>query len=221
MITPLNSSEFQPKPVAQPVVTPQPEPEQISVVKTQKINHATAKEGENQFANDSRMTKGEQEQVRDLKNIERQVRNHEQAHKQTGGKLAGQVKYRFTAGPDGKHYITGGSTPIDISKIANNPQGTIDKMEQVIKAAMAPQQPSQEDYRVAALAKQIIMESRVELQKQKKTEEDKKETQFHSEESDEPEEDQALPESSYYENIYKHTNPETDPSVLSSFSYVI
>jgi len=92
-----------------------------------------------------------QEQVQRLKAVEEKVKAHESAHKAAGGALAGAVTYQYTTGPDGKRYITGGEVSISIQK-GSTPKQTISNMEQVIRAALAPADPSPQDRAVASEA---------------------------------------------------------------------
>jgi len=90
--------------------------------------------------------------VRELEARDREVRQHEEAHARVGGQYAGQPQYQYTEGPDGKRYATSGSVAIDVSPVPGDPQATIEKMEIVKKAALAPARPSQQDRAVAAQA---------------------------------------------------------------------
>ncbi len=94
----------------------------------------------------------EVQQVQNLRNRDREVRSHEQAHAAVGGNLAGAPNLNFTTGPDGKRYAVSGDVSIDISKVANDPAATIRKLEQVQRAALAPANPSSQDLKVAAQA---------------------------------------------------------------------
>lgn len=86
-----------------------------------------------------------------LKATEEKVKAHEAAHKAAGGNLAGSASYSYTQGPDGRSYITGGEVQIDMSP-GRTPQETVSKMQQVIRAALAPSDPSGQDRAVAAQA---------------------------------------------------------------------
>jgi hypothetical protein len=92
-----------------------------------------------------------QAQITQLKTIEEKVKAHEAAHKAAGGAITGAISYSYTQGPDGKSYITGGEVPISISP-GKTPQETINRMEQVIRTALAPSDPSPQDRAVAAQA---------------------------------------------------------------------
>lgn len=108
-------------------------------------------------------------EVRNLKEQERDVRVHENAHKSAGGPHAGSVSYTYTRGSDGKMYITGGEVSIDVSE-ESTPAATIRKMEQVKAAALAPADPSSQDQSVAAKASIIAMRARSEESKLKEAE---------------------------------------------------
>ncbi len=103
-----------------------------------------------------------QRNVEKLKAIEQGVIAHEMAHKGVGGAYAGAVSYTYIKGPDGKRYITGGEVSIDISA-AGSPEATVRKMRQVIGAALAPVDPSAQDYRVASQAQALQLEAQREV----------------------------------------------------------
>ncbi|MFC3094074.1 hypothetical protein DRW07_11370 [Alteromonas sediminis] len=104
----------------------------------------------------------EQREVRDLKARDREVRAHEQAHAAVGGQYAGSPQYEFETGPDGQRYAVGGRVSIDISE-AQTPEATLQKMQQVRAAALAPANPSPQDLRVASEANQRAFEARSEI----------------------------------------------------------
>lgn len=107
----------------------------------------------------------EQREVDQLKSRDREVRAHEQAHAAVGGQYAGSPSYDFETGPDGQQYAVGGEVSIDISK-ESDPADTIDKMQQVRAAALAPAEPSPQDFRVASEANRLAGEARAELAQQ-------------------------------------------------------
>ncbi|MEH6493666.1 putative metalloprotease CJM1_0395 family protein [Halopseudomonas sp.] len=104
-----------------------------------------------------------QQEIRELAARDREVRTHEQAHMAVGGQYAGAVQYDYDRGPDGRLYAVGGEVGIDTSPIPGDPQATIEKMEQVRRAALAPAEPSGQDRSVAAQAGQAIAQARAEL----------------------------------------------------------
>ena len=100
-------------------------------------------------------------QIDRLKQIEEKVKAHEAAHKAVGGNLASSASYSFTQGPDGRSYITGGEVQIDMSD-GKTPQETVSRMQQVIRAALAPADPSGQDRAVAAQAASRMAEAQQE-----------------------------------------------------------
>ncbi len=81
-----------------------------------------------------------------------EIYSHEQAHKSAGGALAGNIVIEKNA--DG--IPVGGHVPIKMPALdPNNPQKTIDEANIVIRSAMAPGDPSPQDYKVAAQARAI------------------------------------------------------------------
>lgn len=108
------------------------------------------------------MAPEEIQQLEQLKQTDREVRQHEMAHQVAGGPYAGGASYDYEAGPDGKRYAVAGEVPIDYGPVPNDPQATIEKMQTVIAAAMAPADPSPKDYQVAAQARQYLLEAKLE-----------------------------------------------------------
>jgi hypothetical protein len=103
--------------------------------------------------------------VAELKDRDREVRTHEQAHAATGGQYAGAPTFEYETGPDKKRYAVGGEVSIDVSN-ENTPTETIRKMQQVKAAALAPAEPSPQDYKVASDAAQKEQNARSELAKE-------------------------------------------------------
>ncbi len=115
------------------------------------------------------LTEEEQAEVEDMKARDSEVRTHENAHKSAGGQYAASPSYTYETGPDGKRYITDGEVSIDVGK-EDDPQDTIEKMQVVKRAAMAPAQPSAQDRQVYAEASQKEAEARQELAQEKQEE---------------------------------------------------
>lgn len=102
-----------------------------------------------------------------LKARDQEVRIHEQAHVAAGGQyVTSGPSYSYQTGPDGKRYAVGGNVGIDVSPIANDPQATLAKARQVIQAAMAPAEPSSQDYAVAQSAQAMMQQAQQELSTQ-------------------------------------------------------
>ncbi|MEH6565702.1 MAG: putative metalloprotease CJM1_0395 family protein [Halopseudomonas sp.] len=139
---------------ATPSATDQPENAATEAEKSKRAQLANA---------ESELRRVTQQEIQDLSARDREVRAHEQAHMAVGGQHAGSVQYDYTRGPDGKLYAVGGEVGIDTAPVPGDPQATIDKMEQVRRAALAPAEPSGQDRTVAAQAAQAIAQARAEL----------------------------------------------------------
>ncbi len=105
----------------------------------------------------------EQAVVAELRQTDRQVRAHEQAHLAAAGGLARGVSFTYVTGPDGQQYAVGGEVSIDTSPVGGDPEATIRKAQQIRAAANAPANPSSQDRQVAAQASQMEQAARVEL----------------------------------------------------------
>ncbi len=115
------------------------------------------------------MSEEEQAQVQELRNRDREVRVHEQAHQAAGGQYAGGASYTYQQGPDGNRYAIGGEVSIDTSA-ERTPEETVSKMQQVRSAALAPAEPSSQDRAVAASAQAAEMEARGQIAEQRAAE---------------------------------------------------
>ncbi len=109
------------------------------------------------------LTEQELATLMQLKARDREVRAHEQAHEAVGGQYAGAASYEYERGPDGGRYAIGGEVPIRIPKGEGDPEQKIRQAEQVIRAALAPAEPSAQDRSVAARAMQVKTEAQTEL----------------------------------------------------------
>lgn len=116
------------------------------------------------------LTEEEKAIVEELKERDREVRAHENAHAAVGQGYAGTPTYEYVRGPDGVQYAVGGQVQIDVSPVPNDPEATIEKMEVVRSAALAPAQPSGQDRAVAAAAEAAMREAQAELNEEKKEE---------------------------------------------------
>ena len=111
-----------------------------------------------------KLTPAEEQVVQQLQKRDREVKAHELAHLASAGQYArGGPSYSYQLGPDGQRYAIGGEVPIDISK-ESTPEQTIQKMEVVRSAAMAPAQPSSADRSIAAAAAAMEAQARQEIQ---------------------------------------------------------
>ncbi|EAI3940388.1 hypothetical protein F1Q43_01020 [Campylobacter coli] len=119
-----------------------------------------------QMINGVELTIQQVQQVRELQSIDRNVKAHEAAHQAAGGGLAGAASFSYTRGPDNQMYATAGEVPIRMQK-GRTPEETIANARQVVTAAMAPADPSPQDYKVAANALKMEFEARAEATKLK------------------------------------------------------
>jgi hypothetical protein len=113
------------------------------------------------------LTLEEQRELKELKDRDREVRTHEQAHLAAAGNLAtGGASYTYQTGPDGKQYAIGGEVNITLSK-GRTPEETASRARQAYRAAVAPAEPSPTDRRVAAKAQRMLQDARGEMREEK------------------------------------------------------
>ena len=105
-----------------------------------------------------------------LRETDRAVRAHEQAHLAVGGDLVrGGASYSYATGPDRKRYAVAGEVSIDVSP-GRTPQETIPKAVHVRATALAPADPSPQDHSVAARATQMEQQARIDLAAERQAE---------------------------------------------------
>jgi len=105
-----------------------------------------------------------QREVTQLRDRDREVRAHEQAHLAAAGPYAtGGPSYQYSTGPDGQRYAVGGEVGIDTSPIPDDPEATIRKAQVIRAAASAPADPSGQDRQVAAAAAKMEAEATQQL----------------------------------------------------------
>ncbi|GAB4522778.1 MAG: hypothetical protein Tsb0010_07020 [Parvularculaceae bacterium] len=109
------------------------------------------------------LSEEEKKQVEELRKRDQEVRRHEEAHARVGGQYAGRPSYEYQSGPDGRQYAVSGEVPIDAAPIPDDPEATIEKMEIVKAAALAPAEPSGQDRKVAAKADSERLKAQAEL----------------------------------------------------------
>ena len=141
---------------------------------TQKIEDTQEKEKAEKEKNTSensidKLTVEEQQQVVKLQERDTEVRGHEAAHQAAGGGLTGGASFTYQQGPDGKQYAIGGEVSIS-TRGASTPQEAIANARQVIAAAMAPGNPSGQDFAVASSARMMEIKAEQQLSKQQQEE---------------------------------------------------
>lgn len=114
------------------------------------------------------LSEQEKLKVSQLKETDRKVRAHEQAHILAGGDLIrGRAQFTYDVGPDKKRYAVAGEVSIDTSP-EDEPEATLRKADRIKKAALAPADPSPQDRAVAAEADRMAVQARMELARMQK-----------------------------------------------------
>ncbi len=149
----------------------------------------SADKDENLGENSTELTASERTLVRELQVTDTKVKAHEMAHQAAGGGLAGAASYTYERGPDNKMYAVAGEVPISMQK-GNTPEETIANTRQIQAAAMAPADPSPQDFKVAASAMRMEFEARSE-QVRIRAEESAKRLEENSEENESQNESNA------------------------------
>ncbi|MFA5233220.1 MAG: putative metalloprotease CJM1_0395 family protein [Sulfurimonas sp.] len=96
--------------------------------------------------------------VQELQSRDVEVRAHEAAHQGAGGGMTGGASFSYQKGPDGRMYAIGGEVSISIPS-GSTPQETIRNAQQAIAAAMAPADPSSQDFAVASSAMVMLIKA--------------------------------------------------------------
>lgn len=110
-----------------------------------------------------KFTPDQQREIEKLQERDQEVRDHEQAHQRVGGQYAGAPSYEYTTGPDAQRYAKAGEVSIDTAEIPRDPAATIRKMQTVQSAALAPEEPSAQDFSVARAASRKEMKASQQL----------------------------------------------------------
>lgn len=135
---------------------------------------AAAQQGEDasaQAGDSVQLSPEAEQQLKELKQRDAEVRAHERAHMAAAGQHAmGGAQYTYQAGPDGRRYAIGGHVNIDTSEVPDDPEASEEKAQQVRRAALAPGDPSAQDMQVAAQAAQMEAEARVDAREEKQEE---------------------------------------------------
>jgi hypothetical protein len=158
LVQPPNASGL--KPEAQKEVAGQEKPKKETA-------QAQGKEkAESEGSDGQEDEQAEKQEIAQLKQRDREVRSHEQAHLSALGQYArGGASYTLETGPDGKQYAVGGEVPVDVSP-EKTPEETIRKAQTVRRGALAPSDPSTADRQVAASASQLEAQARAEMVKE-------------------------------------------------------
>ena len=126
----------------------------------------------------------QQNKIQKLRNTDREVRSHEQAHLAAAGGISkGGASFKFILGPDGQRYAVSGEVQIDTSSVAGDSEATLQKAQQIQRAALAPSEHSAQDRAVAMAAAAMAAVARAEIMSRgdnenKTTSNDQKDTNF-------------------------------------------
>lgn len=138
--------------------------------RTPESDDAKAAARRDKQAAEAELSPEEQRRIAELKRIDAAVRAHEQAHIAVGRELiTSGPNYAYTYGPDGKRYAVSGEVGIDTSP-EREPEANIDKGQRIQDTALAPVDPSPQDYRVAATGKQLEDQGRRDLRAERAAE---------------------------------------------------
>jgi hypothetical protein len=136
----------------------------LTSLSTIQATRATATRSNVQNKQTTEISEQDLQQLRQLKSRDLRVRAHEAAHlAAASGIVVGGASYSYQRGPDGVQYAIGGEVSIDTSKVAGDPNATLQKAQQIQAAALAPTQPSSQDRTVAARAAKMAIEAKAEI----------------------------------------------------------
>lgn len=110
----------------------------------------------------TRLSGEERDLLQQLRQRERQVRHHEQAHMAASGKYTRGAQFQYRQGPRGQLWAVGGEVGFDSSR-PEDPKEAKEKGKTLVDAALAPAQPSNQDLRVASQARQMVAKAQAEL----------------------------------------------------------
>ena len=131
------------------IIAPEDELDAIPGIRTLRTENKP-RQGKADSSNQSARNPSE-DAISRLRQTEREVVAHENAHKAAAGRFGGPVHYTYTTGQDGRRYITGGEVPIH-TPATNDPEEALRNARQVMSAALAPGDPSGQDIAAAASA---------------------------------------------------------------------
>lgn len=122
---------------------------------TDSSTNPQAAKSDEKKAQEPELSPEDRRRIAELKRTDAEVRTHEQAHINAGrGLITSGPNYEYTYGPDGKQYAVSGEVGIDTSA-EREAQANINKGQRIQDAALAPADPSAQDYQVAATGRQL------------------------------------------------------------------
>jgi hypothetical protein len=105
------------------------------------------------------LTPAEKAAVTRLQQRDQQVRQEEKIHAAIAGDLCGAISYTFQRGPDGRQYAVGGSVGIRAVTRSGDPAEASNIAGRLAAAAVAPTNPSAQDYATARRAYGMLAEN--------------------------------------------------------------
>ena len=160
----------------------QPAAHETKIDPEKKAEANTSTSSQTKSTNSLEKSPEEEKLIQELRATDREVRAHEMAHQAAAGGLSkGGPTFEYQSGPDGQRYAVSGEVQIDTSGVSGDPEATLQKAQQIQRAALAPAQPSAQDRSVAVAAAAMAAEARAEIASQNTG--DKKTTDNNPEES--------------------------------------
>lgn len=133
-------------------------------VKTSQTSDDSSSKNDNKDKkNITQLSDEEKLQVAKLQQRDSEVRTHEASHIAAGAGLTSGADFTYQKGPDSKMYAVGGEVEIDTSP-GRTPQETIQKAQQIKRAALAPSNPSPADLKIATNAASMEVSAKAQMQ---------------------------------------------------------
>ncbi len=160
----ISSSQFSNRVVSSPIRTDAQNREKSSVF----LSSNTENKINPNRLNSKELNTQPDESLDKLKARDRQVRAHEAAHRQAGGRfIRGKTGFKTEKGSDGREYAVAGDVKMDTSGVPGDSKATLAKALLIERAALAPADPSTKDRGVAAKAARMAAIARAEISKQR------------------------------------------------------
>lgn len=135
-------------------------------VKTSQTSDDSSSKNDNKDKkNITQLSDEEKLQVAKLQQRDSEVRTHEASHMAAGAGLTSGADFTYQKGPDSKMYAVGGEVGIDTSP-GKTPEETIQKAQQIKRAALAPSSPSPADLKIAANAASMEVSAKAQIQQE-------------------------------------------------------
>lgn len=133
-------------------------------VKTSQTSDDSSSKNDNKDKkNITQLSDEEKLQVAKLQQRDSEVRTHEASHMAAGAGLTSGADFTYQKGPDSKMYAVGGEVGIDTSP-GKTTEETIQKAQQIKRAALAPSSPSPADLKIAANAASMEVSAKAQMQ---------------------------------------------------------